>query len=304
MEADCGVRRRSRRPDLCPSQCLPARNHGDHARLASAQAGQSRPRSARRRPSPLSARRERDDRGLAQQAARRRARDAAQGSHPLHRSHAEPCRAHRVGEDPRGSGLRKGLRGPTQAVRAGEQHIWADRRPHPRCEPQRRQRRRAQGHRCRAHPAHGLGHPGVDRDHPPPRRRLRHDRAQHPAPGPQPRARAGSRHQRRGAPEAADRRDRQARIQDGRRRRQCAAGGGKQAGPRRRRAALLEGRPAAALCDQEAGSGERREPGRRPAWLRSAHQRADRDLPLRRHRRQALRQSDAGERRPALRHHP
>ena len=68
--------------------------------------------------------------------------------------------------------------------------------------------------------------------------------------------------------------------------------------------ALFEGRPAAALRDQEAGSGERREPGRRPAWLRSAHQRADRDLPLRRHRRQALRQSHAGERRPALRHHP
>ena len=40
------------------------------------------------------------------------------------------------------------------------------------------------------------------------------------------------------------------------------------------------------------------------AWLRSAHQRADRDLPLRLHRRQALRQGDAGERRPALRHHP
>ena len=34
--------------------------------------------------------------------------------------------------------LRKGLRGPAQAVRAGEQHVWPDRRPNPRGEPQRR----------------------------------------------------------------------------------------------------------------------------------------------------------------------
>ena len=40
----------------------------------------------------------------------------------------EPCHAHRVGEDPRGRRLRKGLRGLTQAVRAGGRHVSADRR--------------------------------------------------------------------------------------------------------------------------------------------------------------------------------
>ena len=234
MEGDSGVRRRSCRHHLCPSQSVCALDHGVHAGLGSPPSGQSRSRSARRRPSPLSARRERDDRGLAQQAARRGARNSAQGSHLLHRPHAKRSGANRVGEDPPGYRLRQGLPRPAQAGPAGWRVVRPLWRQQSRCQPEWRRRHPAQGDRRRPDPAHELGHPGLDRDHPPPRRRLRHHRAEHPAPGPQPRARAGSRHQRRRAAEEAHRRDRQARIQDGGSGRQCAAGGGDQAGSPRR----------------------------------------------------------------------
>ncbi len=47
---------------------------------------------------------------------------------------------------------------------------------------------------ARAHSPHGLGHPGLDRDHQTPRRCLRHHRAQHPARRAEPRSRAGAWH--------------------------------------------------------------------------------------------------------------
>ena len=58
------------------------------------------------------------------------------------------------------------------------------------------------------------------------------------------------------------------------------------------------------LCAEGASPGQRPESGRRAARLRQPHRRARGHLPLRRRRRQALRQGDAGECGPALRHRP
>ena len=110
-------------------------------------------------------------------------------------------------------------------------------------------------------------------------------------------------HPGRRAPEDADRRDRQARIQAGRSRRRRGAGRHHQAGAARRRARLWHATtPPQSLCAEGPGAGHRPEPGRRAARLRQPHRRAGGDLPLRRRRRQALRQGDPGECRPALRH--
>ena len=59
---------------------------------------------------------------------------------------------------------------------------------------------------------------------------------------------------------------------------------------------------ARSICVERPGAGHRPEPGRRAARLRQPHRRAGGDVPLRRRRRQALRQGDPGECRAALRH--
>ena len=70
-----------------------------------------------------------------------------------------------------------------------------------------------------------------------------------------------------GAPQDADRRDRQARIQAGRSRRGRGASRHHQAGAARRRARLRHGDSAQSVCAEGPGAGHRPEPGRRAARL-------------------------------------
>ena len=146
----------------------------------------------------------------------------------------------------------------------------------------------AHGHRGRRQRAGAPGHRPGHRGPAPPRRRARHDRAEHPAPGRGPHPRAGAGPAGSAAAEGDPRQTAQLEF------RLVAEPGARPATssccPRRKTA-----RPAHAGRAPRHRRG--RGPHRRPAGLRPAHRRADRQLQLQHPRRPALRPGDHRERR-------
>ena len=121
-------------------------------------------------------------------------------------------------------------------------------------------------------------------DRPPPHRRDRRARAEHPAPGQRPHPGAAAGRRRSAADQGADRQDGEDDLPPGRRRRQPRRGAGRPAaagldGAAAARTASAAGPAAAQLVVQQARDGQRREPDRRPADLPAG--RAGGLLPLR-----------------------
>ena len=128
-----------------------------------AQAGQSRPRPAGRRPSPLSARREGDGRGLAQHHSRRRARDACARARIGYTDLAQNVANRSVSVKIRDAAdLDKAydeLRKLAQPDR-GQRVLRLLRLRHG-CRHRTATRRHADRHRCRADAPHELRHSGA-----------------------------------------------------------------------------------------------------------------------------------------------
>ena len=281
-------------------ELLPRIGDQDLAGLGAAAAG-ARARPAGRLADPARGRPERRAQAAPRQSARRGAPHAPRFPHQLD-DPADRARQQRRGAAARRRRFPERAHQAARAVAAARRRSPGQRPAHPR------------GHRCRrrpdpAHPdrrrderAHPPDHRAVDPDRREAHQRARPRRADHPAPGRRPHPGAGAGPRRSAPPDRPPRPDREARVPHGRHLGEPAGGA---AGPRaaRLRSAVRDrAGPAGPDPRLQAGAGGRRRPDRRPGRIRSAHQRADRHLPLQHQRRPQVRPGDPGERQPSVRH--